>query len=79
MSTSITIPDPDDELSIALRARANKRGTTIGDEARRILLEALQAPEDLGAAIRERFAPLGGVDLEVPQRESIEEPPDLAR
>lgn len=79
MSTSITIPDPDDELSTALEARAKKRGTTIGDEARRTLLEALQAPEDLGAAIRERFAPLGGVDLELPKREPIEEPPDLAR
>ena len=79
MSTDITIPDPDDQLSTALEVRAKKRGTTIGDEARRILLEALQAPEDLGAAIRERFAPLGGVDLELPPREPIEEPPDLAR
>jgi len=79
MSTSITIPDPDDQLSTALEARAKKRGTTVGEEARRILHEVLNAPDDLGAAISGRFAPLGGVDLDPPEREPIEEPPDLAR
>lgn len=79
MSTSITIPDPDDQLSTALEARAKKRGTTVGEEARLILQDVLSAPEDLGAAIRGRFAPLGGVDLDPPVREPIEEPPELTR
>lgn len=79
MSTNITIPDPDDQLSTALEARAKKHGTTIGDEARRILLEVLNAPEDLGAAIRGRFGPLGGVDLEPPVRTPINEPPDFTQ
>ncbi len=39
MSTiTIEIPDPDDQLSTALKVRAKKRGTTVGEEARRILL-----------------------------------------
>ncbi len=77
MSTSITIPDPDDRLSSALEARARKHGTSVTEEARRILLNALSAPDDLGAAIRNRFGPLGGVELDLPPREAIPEPPEL--
>jgi len=49
------------------------------EEARNILREALDAdttlPRNLAVAVRNRFAALGGVDLEVPVRESMCEPP----
>ena len=66
---SITIPDPDNQLSRALEARAKKRGNSIEEEARQILQRVLAAPDDLGSAIRSRFQPLGGVELDLPARE----------
>ncbi len=36
-----------------------------------------QPSADLAAAIRARIAPLGGVDLEIPPREPMREPPDF--
>ncbi len=67
------------QLSAALEVRAEKRGTTVGEQARQILLEVLGAPEDLGIAIRQRLQSLGGVDFEPPAREPIQEPPDLTK
>jgi hypothetical protein len=47
---------------------------------RRILQTILQEPErpagiNLSERVRARFAPLGGVDLELPDREPVREPP----
>ena len=50
------------------------------EEARNILREAVErqaGPTDLAAAIRNRFLPLGGVELEAPRREPVPEPPAL--
>ena len=51
-------------------------------EARRILSEAVVGDRDqpepnLAEAVRRRFAPLGGVDLELPPREFVDEPPSF--
>jgi len=51
-------------------------------EARTILSEAVaserEQPEpSLAEATRRRFAPLGGVDLELPPRELVGEPPSF--
>ena len=47
-------------------------------EAREILQAELSKPEgppqDLAKAIRELFAPFGGVELKIPAREPIPEP-----
>jgi hypothetical protein len=45
-------------------------------EARAILEAALAAPEDETTDLA-RFAPLGGVDLQLPPREPAREPPDF--
>ena len=49
------------------------------EEARVILREAVgqeRLPtKGLGTAIHELFAPLGGVELEIPTREPMREPP----
>ena len=52
------------------------------EEARQLLTTALKEepqrpPMNLAEAIRSRFAPLGGVELEIPPREMGREPPDF--
>ena len=37
--------------------------------------EPAKMEKGLGSLVRERFAPLGGIDLELPPREPIREPP----
>lgn len=79
---SITIRNLDDDLKQRLRLRAAEHGHSMEEEARGILRQALgqpAIPRNLAAAIRARFAPLGGVDLELPPREPMREPPDFGR
>ncbi|MCY3634023.1 MAG: plasmid stabilization protein [bacterium] len=75
---SITIRNLDDEVKIRLRIRAASHGRSMEEEARLILRDAVEqdvGPVDLAAAIRKRFADLGGVELELPSREAMPEPP----
>lgn len=76
---SITIRDLDDGLKSRLRVRAAVNGRSMEDEARDILRSALSREPthqgDLAAAIRARFAPLGGVDLPPPPRDAMRPPP----
>jgi antitoxin FitA len=80
---SITIRNLDDKLKQHLRMRAAQHGRSMEEEARVILRLALAeeraAPQDLGLAIRGRFAPLGGVDLTIAPREPMREPPSFDR
>lgn len=78
---SITVRKLDDSLKSRLRIRAARHGRSMEEEARDILRTAL-APKpredfNLGEAIHRRFAPLGGVELEIPPREAGREPPDF--
>jgi plasmid stability protein len=75
---SITIRSLDDEVKRRLRIRAAEHGRSMEEEVREILRQAVgrETPAyDLAAAIRARVAPLGGVDLDLPQREAMREPP----
>ena len=76
---SITIRKLDDEVKTRLRVRAAANGRSMEEEARRILAEAVEresAPvEGLGTAIHELFKPFGGIELELPPRERMREPP----
>jgi plasmid stability protein len=69
---SITISNLDAHSIARLRVRATHGQRSIEEEARKILEAALAhdqvAPPDLAVAIRERFRPLGGLDLELPPR-----------
>lgn len=80
---SITIRGIDDELKARLRLRSAQHGKSMEDEVRDILRSTLalgqQPKRNLAAAIRRRFAGLGGVELELPRREPIREPPDFSR
>jgi len=76
---SITIRNLDAHTKARLRVRAAHRQRSMEEEARNILRTALaendSAPHDLAAAIGARFRPLGGVDLALPAREPMREPP----
>ena len=77
---SITIRNLDEDVKARLRVRAAGRGHSMEEEARQILREAVEheaGPTNLAAAIRGRFEPLGGVELELPPRERMREPPTL--
>lgn len=75
---SITIRISDETITSRLRIRAAEHGRSVEDEARDILRQAVAetaAPLNLGEAIRNRFAVLGGMDLDLPEREPMPEPP----
>lgn len=79
---SITIRNLEDDLKRRLRVRAAEHGRSMEEEAREILREVVAAsapPRDLAAAIRSRVAALGGVELELPVREPMREPPRFGR
>jgi plasmid stability protein len=77
---SITIRNLDEQTKERLRVRAARQRRSMEDEARNILRAALardtNVPRNLAQAIRERFEPLGGVELVAPSRDAIREPPE---
>ena len=79
---TVTIRNVDAAVKERLRLRAARHGRSMEAEARMILSEAVAGDRDqpepnLAEAIRRRFAPLGGVDLELPPDELVGEPPKL--
>ena len=77
---SITIRNLDDGLKRRLRVRAAENGRSMEEEARDILRRTFgeaPPPKDLGRAIHARFAALGGVELELPERGPMRPSPKL--
>ena len=77
---SITIRNLDEALKVKLRIRAAQRNHSMEDEARDILRAVLAHEpqvENLADAIRRQIEPLGGVELILPPRGPMPEPPDL--
>jgi plasmid stability protein len=76
---SITIRKLDEQTKARLRLRAARHGRSMEEEARTLLRSALQAegagPGNLADSIRRRFKRVGGIDLELPPREPMREPP----
>ena len=69
---NITIRNLDDDVKTRLRVRAAEHHRSMDEEARIILRDAVNGgrdrPRDLARFTRECFAPLGGVELELPTR-----------
>lgn len=61
-----------------LRVMVAERGRSMEEEVREILAKAASnaTPVKLGSAMKERFADLGGVELTLPERQPMREPPD---
>ncbi len=80
---SMTIRKLDEGLKRRLRIRAAEHGQSMEEEAREILRAALSqedAPSPgLSYQIHRRFAEIGGVDLRLPEREPVRQPPELGR
>ena len=78
---SITIRNLDDEVKARLRVRAAANGRSMEQEARLILADVIErepAPvKGLGTAIHELFKPFGGVELELPTRKLMRDPPSF--
>ena len=78
---AITIRRLDEDLKTRLRVRAAEHGRSMEEEAREILKASLTADPsselNLVEAIRRHFAPLGGVELAIPRRKSMLEPPSF--
>ena len=79
---SITIRNLDDEVKTRLRVRAAEHHRSMEEEVRIILRDAVSGgrggPRDLAKFTRECFASLGGVELELPPRGPMREPPDFS-
>lgn len=83
---SLTIRNLDDTLKATLRVRAARHGRSMEEEARVILRHALTPmtesstppSQNFAEYVRALFAPLGGVELELPPREPPREPPDFS-
>lgn len=77
---SLTIRNLENDLKQRLRVRAAEHGRSMEEEVRAILREVIgeaTPPRNLAAAIRARMVPFGGVDLDLPAREPMREPPVL--
>ena len=78
----ITIRNVDPELKRRLRIRAASSGHSMEEEARNILRAELAVqddePADLYRQIRRHIEPVGGVDLPLPDRDPMREPPAFA-
>lgn len=79
---SITIRNLDDDVKTRLRVRAAEHSRSMEEEARIILRDAVRHPkphlQNLTEFTRECFAPLGGVELELPPRGPMREPPGFS-
>lgn len=79
---ALSIRNIDDQVRERLRRRAAAHGRSMEAEVRAILTEAvadLDESPGLLMTLTQRFAELGGVDLELPERSSPARAPGLAR
>lgn len=69
---ALNIRNLDESVKRRLQVRAARHGRSMEAEAREILAEAVREPADsagLFTMLLERFSALGGVDLDLPERE----------
>jgi len=80
---TITIRNLDEKVKRRLQVRAALNGRSMEAEVREIVSRTLEEPseaagvepeEDLGTAIHKLFAPLGGVELQIPLRRKSHRP-----
>ena len=78
---TMTIRKIDDQLKTRLRIRAAQNGRSMEEEARAILRSVLSSsndgPASLVDSIRAKIEPFGGVELELPPRETLRIPPEF--
>jgi len=80
---SITIRRLDEGTKVRLRVRAAQNGRSMEEEARNLLRAALAeggvTQGNLADAISARFKRVGGIELRLPARPPMREPPKVGR
>jgi len=78
-STSITVRRVPEDIKRRLRLRAAARGRSLEEEVRQILSRAAKETEgeplNFAKAIAEIIDPVGGIELDLPLRSPMREPP----
>lgn len=77
----LSIRNLDDDVKQRLRVRAAEHGRSMEAEVREILTEVLresEPPSNPFEYLRERFAAIGGVELDLPPRSSRPRVPDFS-
>ena len=77
---NITIHNLDDDVKTRLRVRAARHHRSMEEEARIILRDAVKrgpSTRNLAEIDRSHFGPDNGVDLELPPRGPMREPPSF--
>ena len=77
----LSIRNLDDDVKQRLRVRAAEHGRSMEAEVREILTEALresEPPSNPFEYLRARFAAIGGVELDLPPRNSRPRIPDFS-
>jgi plasmid stability protein len=69
---AISVRNLDDRVKEQLRIRAARHGRSMESEIRAILEEAVREPDEDGlfAAMLTRFEQIGGVELDIPARDT---------
>jgi plasmid stability protein len=77
---AVSIRDLDDDVKERLRIRAARNGRSMEAEIRAILADAVREPDSsrgLFTALLDRFADIGGVELDLPPRATRARAADL--
>lgn len=78
---SITVRNIENDVKTRLRLRAAGNGRSMEEAVRRILAESLNRDpvpsKGLGTVIHELFKPFAGVELELPRRDAMRQPPQF--
>ena len=76
---SLMVRKIDDRVKARLRVRAARHGRSLEEEVRRILARAAEesdpAPGNVADAIAQIVDPIGGVELDLPPRGRVFDPP----
>lgn len=78
---ALSIRDLDESVRDRLRVRAARHARSMEAEVRAILAEAVREPDDvddLFTTLIDRFSQIGGVEIELPPRETPPWAPDLS-
>ena len=79
---TLVIRKVDEGVKDRIRRRALSHGRSMEEEVRTILRQAVgdtppRTGRDFVASIRSKFAPLGGVELDLPLRDPVRDPPSF--
>src|ERR1051326_1774992 len=79
---TLTIRKLADDVKQRLRVQAAQNGRSMEEEARQIIEESVRAKKkkrlNLAEEIHKIVAPVGGIELDLPPRQPMRDPPDFS-